>query len=235
MTMVNTYFAKLIFRNNIAPNIYHLRFELINNKNLEHTPGQYLLLKIKDQYRQYSIFNYNKKHNEFDLIIEYFQKGLASEYLIALKNGETSEFKGPAGIFVQKQVVRPIVYLATGTGIAPILEMIRSIISENTKYPLFLFWGLSRFQSVYLKETLDAFCCQNYLFKYAICLSRETVDDPPLYSGYIQDNIDNLLEDLLINQCDVYVCGGKNAVEGLREFAKSMGVGKSRLFFERFN
>ena len=131
--MVHDYTASLVSRKEVAPNIFHISFKLQDDGNFVFAPGQYLLLKVKDQYRQFSISVYKESVRTFDLIIEYFENGLASEYLKHLKIGELSEFKGPAGIFVQHEVARSIIYLATGTGVAPILTMIKKVVKKKKK------------------------------------------------------------------------------------------------------
>lgn len=234
---MNDYATNLLFRVQVAPNIFHLRFVIINDQDFAFVPGQYVIVQIGQAYRQFSIVAFDKKENTLDLLIGYFKGGIASEYFIKLKIGEEVLFKGPAGIFIQRPVVRPVIYLATGTGIAPIVPMISQVLDDTKNaYPIYLFWGISSKKDVYFTDIFINLVNKNNLFQYALCLSRESDGvSPPYYIGRIQDNISPLMKELKFSECDIYVCGGKEAVLGLKEFVETHGVKKENLYFERFN
>src|SRR3989344_8789796 len=237
-SMVNDYITQLVFRSEVAPLTYHFRFKLDGSSPFVFIPGQYLLLKIGEFFRQFSICSYQMEDNTFDLVADYFKGGLASEYLLSLKEGDKVFFKGPAGVFIQQPVVRPVVYLATGTGVAPILAMIDSVVKkEDLTHPFYLFWGVETENDAYFIPQLTLLKQKQSLFTFALCLSQqEELIAPPFYKGHIQDNIFALLgESLPLSNCDVYVCGGKEAVESLKEFSLTNGVPKEHLYFERFN
>lgn len=235
--MIYDYKTRLAFRQIIAPRMYWLRFSLIDPQTIEFVPGQYLLLKVGDALRQFSILDYSEKEKTFDLLIEYIAGGIASEYIARLEVGDSVEFTGPAGIFVQKDVVRPNIYFATGSGIAPILPMIRQTIQKNSSQPILLYWGLPKKEDVYFDQVLSELGKESPQFKYVICLSREDESNAiPYVGGRIQKNINTILPaGVEITDCDVYICGGKEMVEDMKEFVISSGVPKSQLHFERFN
>lgn len=235
--MICDYKSQLLHRHVIAPRIYQLRFKLIDPSSLEFAPGQYLILVIGQVYRQFSILDYSADDQTFDLLIEHIKGGIASEYIAKLSVGDDVLFKGPAGIFVQREVVRPTIYFATGTGIAPIMPMIRSALEKNTSKPIFLYWGLSHKEDLYFERELDELQKKYSQFKCAICLSQENEKDAqPYFSGRIQKNIDAILPpEIKLADCDVYICGGREMVESIKEFAVTNSVPKSQLYFERFN
>ncbi len=233
--MITEYHAQLVSRSEVAPGIYYLQFKIEGSEEFTYKPGQYLLLDINGQYRQYSITFYNPSTRVFDLVVEYFKGGLASEYFLNLSIGQRALFKGPAGIFVMQPVVKPVVHLATGTGIAPLISMLDISLLQNTTHDHYLFWGAKTKSDLYLINPLLNWEKQHAHFHLAFCLSKETITlQHPFYSGRIQQHVDQILP-VPLSECDVYVCGGKDAVEGLREFATLNGVKKQHLHFERFN
>src|SRR3989338_338381 len=141
--MFSAYKTKLKSKIKLTDNIYQFGFALVEPKILQFISGQYMLLCINDKYSQYSITTPENTTDYFEIVVEIFVNGLASDYLITRQINDQVIFKGPAGVFHLKnndQVINRI-FLATGTGIAPIKSMILSTISQtNIKYQLF--WGL---------------------------------------------------------------------------------------------
>lgn len=239
--MIKDFSAKLIEKKNLADNVWGFTFE-IEGDTLEFTAGQYVLLKIDDKFRQYSISCAADRCERFELVMEYFPGGLASEYLTSLPIGEAADFKGPAGVFTLKETLLPKVFLATGTGIAPVKSMVETYLVHGGSAPLYLFFGVKTQKDGYLFDEFVALSQKYPQLTFRMCYSREEepqarTDDPSeqyIVYGRVQKALESLLTPEQQKAAEYYICGGKEVVEALKEDVIRRGVPSEHIYFERF-
>ncbi len=254
--MLSTYKTILSQKTKLTFDVYLYHFNLLEPKEINFKAGQYLMIKTPTDKgpvsRLYSIASSAAKKNSFELIIQIIPGGLASSYLSGLKVQDEVIFQGPAGMFGLKENDRPKIFLATGTGIAPVRSMLNSEIKrlrdleiDNQKDLSFsisqspnlsLFWGLKTYKDVCLLDELKQ-------FNLKICLSREQnlnmipENDRKYFElGHINSCLDNLLTtnyQLLITS-DFYLCGRREIVESLKLFLINKGVSRENIVFEKF-
>ena len=204
--MIKDFSATLTHKQHLSGKVWGFTFTLKDGETLEFVAGQYVLLKIDGNYRQYSICTSSLQNDSFDFIIEYFEGGLASTYLAALEVGQDAHFKGPAGVFTLQNSECDKVYLATGTGIAPIKSMIETQLVTLPTTKAHLYFGLRMGADMYLQkqvEELKKKFPDTFIFTY--CLSRESedvkVEGGQIYKGHIQDALEIFWKD---NVCLLY-------------------------------
>ncbi|KXK07579.1 MAG: Methane monooxygenase component C [Microgenomates bacterium OLB22] len=199
-----------------------------------------MILVVGDAYRQYSIATPSQITTRFSLLVELLEQGVGSDFFRDLKVGQEALFKGPAGIFVYKKTGRLPLYLATGTGLAPILSMIETNLLNKDTIEMNLFWGLKSRSDTYLVEKLQELSVRHSNFHPHVCLSREQelADlDPKLFAlGRVtvsleafwqQDGVDPLIY-------DYYVCGSQKIVTGITDFLKQQSIPKEQIIAEKF-
>ena len=231
---------------NFTTYLYH--FDLLEPKEINFKPGQYIILKVPSEKghisRLYSISSSNTEKNSFELIVEKVLGGLGSGYLSSLKEGVEVNFQGPAGMFELKKNERDKIFMVTGTGIAPILSMIKSeLLISNFQFSMKLFWGLKNYKDVYLLNELKSYKLKVASFDFKICLSREQnldmipeEDKKYFFLGHIDSCFEKLFTNhySLITVNEFYLCGGRNIVESLKQFLLSKNVPKESIIFEKF-
>jgi len=239
--MVQDYEVKLITKEEIAPRIWSYRFAIPEGQTIDFTAGQYMLLKVEGNYRQYSIASSDTIHNSFDLIVETVDGGLGSNYLQHLPIGEVAHFKGPAGVFTLKDSTKNKIFLATGTGIAPVKSMIESYFSrESHNASITLLFGLKDRKNTYLFNEFKQLSVQNPNFHFRMCLSKEEqvvdLEEEYFRTGRVNAYLTELLavEKEIVVSSEFYICGSKQAVDSLKEFVAQLGVPAEHIFFERF-
>lgn len=233
--MLKTYSVRLFYKKFVTRNILHLKFEVLNQKNFKFIAGQYVLFTIHTCIRQYSIVS-RGINNEFELLIEIVPNGLASKYFKTLRLDTIVEIRASAGNFIYRKSKKTPIFLATGTGIAPIITMLYSF--QNSKKPSILFWGLKRYQDIYFKKELMLLKKIIHKFSYTICLSRENQKNSSVvYLGHIQDALESYYIKYKSNPLDFdyYICGNKNMVLDVIAFLMQKQVTKKNIFYERFN
>jgi len=246
--MLITYEATLLEKIKLTEDVFLLKFSYPTDTDPEWNfkAGQYMIFHLQalenghPARRLYSIASTPVQKKSLDFIIEIVPNGLGSEVVKKMQPGDKLTMQGPAGIFTVKSPERPIVFLATGTGIAPIYSMIKDCLNskfEIRNSKIFLYWGLKYKKDVYLKNELDNLAEKNPNFQYSICLSREeSVKDTHCLKGRVTKGLMLLATNyqLLTTNFDFYICGGPHVVESLKEYLLAQGVDKKQIFSEKF-
>lgn len=231
-----TYATTLIKKTKLNNSTYLFCFNLPEGQKLDFTPGQYVMMVVGEKTRLYSIASSNKITSSFELLIELLDGGLGSEYLRGLNHGSQVLFRGPAGLYKIHDFSKPLVFIATGTGYAPMRSILLSYLNEFQQ-PVRLFWGMKYKQDLYLLNELDELKQKAHDFSYTICLSREEVVDteqkPPCHKGHVTDYLNNLTDDMK-KDAHFYICGGRRMVEDVNTRLLSIGVEKERIIFEKY-
>ena len=144
--------------------------------------------KRRQRWRSYSIANIPNDRNELEFGIGYLDEGLASKYFFSdLQTGDKIKFKGPEGNFVLPQNMdRPIIMIATGTGVIPFIGMMREIVKNDIPFKsIHLIYGTRYSKDILFKSELESYVAQLENFQVDIVLSRES--DWAGAKGYVHD------------------------------------------------
>jgi ferredoxin-NADP reductase len=245
--MIATFPIKLEERFPLTEHVYLMRFAPVNHQ-LDFKPGQYVILHIPQAdghpaRRLYSIASPESQKQWFELLVEIIPDGVASGFLMNMKIGETVTAQGPAGMFFLKPEPMDTVFLATGTGIAPIRSMIRQLIDHHSDKKIFLFWGFPTMDTLYLQDEFKQIARTVPNFFFMNCMSREKdlscvtdeFDKPHFGIGHINDGLETIAEiSQNLNNFYYYICGGPKVVESMREYLASKQIPKENIHFEKF-
>lgn len=241
--MLQTYKTYLDGKIQLTSDVFLFRFKLFEPLEINFTAGQYLILMVPQDSgeparRLYSILSPQTQKNSVDLLVKLLPGGIASEYLRSLNVEEQVEFQGPAGMFTLRDPPaggqRDRVFLATGTGIAPIKSIISSTVS-HLRSKTYLFWGLPKKNDLYFFEELKQLATDNTRFHFLICFSREENLDtlPEIDRKYFSlGRITN--HQLPTTDCDFYICGSRDVTESLRQHLIGKNIPQEQIYFEKF-
>ncbi len=122
-----------------------------------------------------------------------------------LRAGETLDIEAPLGAFgYHADDYRPIVMVATGTGIAPLRSMLSEMLADGDTPPITLYWGARTADALYLHEELEALAATHEDFRYVPVLSRADAGWQGV-RGYVQDAVLSDQPDL--SEHAIYLCG----------------------------
>lgn len=240
--MLITYQATLLEKTEIAPEIYLLKFSYPDQADWTYKAGQYMIFHIPKEEkghparRLYSIASSPLEKDHIDFVIEIIPNGLGSMFIKELPVGEKTTLQGPAGLFTYKESDKDNVFLATGTGIAPIYSMIKTLLETDSASgkQLQLFWGMKYAKDLYLMKELQELAEKYENFSLKICLSREEQsDNPHCMIGRVTHGLE-AMEEGTWNNYNYYICGGPNVVESLKEYLASKNIPRDQVHFEKF-
>ena len=151
--MLTSFKTRLVKKTKLTEVVYLFQFSLVDPLSINFLAGQYLILLVPSAEgeikRLYSIASSPTRTDSFELVVEVVENGVASNYLRNLEIGAEVKFQGPAGAFTLKENNNNKVFLATGTGIAPVRSMIKKLEITNNKSQIFLYWGLKYVKEIY--------------------------------------------------------------------------------------
>lgn len=238
--MISQYQTKLIGKKQLTSSTFHFKFQLINPSEIYFQAGQYLFLKLDGKTRLYSIASPSYQKNQVEFVIEIIEGGVASTYLSNLSLENHVIWYGPAGQFTLKKDESAPIFLATGTGIAPIRSIILSNIKKDN-FSTFLLWGLRNFSDLYFFDEFFSLK-EKFLgrFDFIYCLSREEkiIDEyknfkDHFFFGHIQDYLNQNFKENFFKR-NFYLCGSRRVVESLKVYLKEKAVNNNNIVFERF-
>ena len=208
-------------------------------------PGQYLTLETQingeDVRRSYSLCSapFEKK---WQVAIKHVDGGKFSTYANAsLKAGDEMQVLEPDGNFklvTDKKNENNYVAFAAGSGITPVLSMIKSVLGEEPNSTFTLFFGNRNFDSIIFREELEALKNQ-YLNRLSIhhILSKEKLGSP-LFFGRIDAQKCNKFSTVFFDIKEVnnfYLCGPSKMIFEIRDELINLGADASKIHFELFN
>jgi Na+-transporting NADH:ubiquinone oxidoreductase subunit F len=204
-------------------------------------PGQYVQMEVpkfklssQPEYRAFSIASPPQEHGTIELFIGRVEKGIVSTYVHDyLKKGQEVTLRGPFGDFSYRETDRSMLMIATGTGLAPILSILRHMRNENIQRPATLFFGTRYKRDLYCMEELRRLEKELPSFSLIATLSRETEE-----SGWKGERgrVTGLIERRISagENLDVYICGNADMVESCLDLLKKKEIPEDRIYFDKF-
>ncbi|MDA8485704.1 benzoate 1,2-dioxygenase electron transfer component BenC [Pseudomonas resinovorans] len=195
-------------------------------------PGQYVNLKVpgSEQTRAYS-FSSLQKDGEVSFLIRNVPGGLMSSFLTGLaKAGDSMSLAGPLGSFYLRDIRRPLLLLAGGTGLAPFTAMLEKIAEEGSEHPLHLIYGVTNDFDLVEMDKLEAFAARIPNFTYSACVANPESSYPQ--KGYVTQHIEP--KHLNDGDVDVYLCGPPPMVEAVSQYIREQGISPANFYYEKF-
>ncbi|EKT4449103.1 ring-hydroxylating dioxygenase ferredoxin reductase family protein [Pseudomonas putida] len=195
-------------------------------------PGQYVNLKVpgSEQSRAYS-FSSLQKGGEVSFLIRNVPGGLMSSFLTSLaKTGDSMSLTGPLGSFYLRPILRPLLLLAGGTGLAPFTAMLEKIAEQGSEHPLHLIYGVTNDFDLVELDRLQALAARIPNFTYSACVANPDSQYPQ--KGYVTQHIEP--RHLNDGDVDVYLCGPPPMVEAVSQYVREQGITPANFYYEKF-
>ncbi|MEG1342468.1 MULTISPECIES: benzoate 1,2-dioxygenase electron transfer component BenC [Pseudomonas] len=195
-------------------------------------PGQYVNLGVpgSEQTRAYS-FSSLQKDGEVSFLIRNVPGGLMSSFLTGLaKAGDNMTLAGPLGSFYLREIRRPLLLLAGGTGLAPFTAMLEKIAEEGSEHPLHLIYGVTNDFDLVELDRLQALAARIPNFSYSACVANPESQHP--LKGYVTQHIEP--RHLNEGDVDVYLCGPPPMVEAVSQYIREQGITPANFYYEKF-
>ena len=208
---IETITAQVESIKNLTHDTRQLDLRLIEPKTIAFKPGQFISFEMPHPQtghlvtRAYSIASQPSRSDMITLLFNLVPGGPGSGLLFDLHAGDKTHFKGPAGNFyLRENPGRDLLFIASGTGIAPIRSMLLANAERPDPRPATLFWGLRSQRDLYYQEELVDLIRQTRTLTAVTTLSRPE----PGWSGE-SGRVLRLIEERIpsVTNLSVYLCG----------------------------
>lgn len=224
--------AKIEEINKINDSVIQVKMRLPPNSNFVYNSGQYVNI-IKGQVkRSYSIANAYQVNGFLTFLIKKYENGHMSRYWFEeARINDLLRIEGPIGsFFLRETEIENIVFLATGTGVAPINAILEKI-NQSEKNILKKYWVFvgARFESdLFMK--MDKFNFINNL-TYVPVLSRGSKEWNG-ERGYVQEIL--IKYNISLTNAQVYACGSNEMIESAKKLLIEEGLSNKNFFSDAF-
>ncbi|MGH8772360.1 MAG: CDP-6-deoxy-delta-3,4-glucoseen reductase [Burkholderiales bacterium] len=221
----------------LAPDIMAMHVKLPANERLQYLAGQYIDFLLKDgKRRSFSMANPPHDDELLELHVRRFPGGNFSEHVFTtMKEREILRFQGPLGtFFLREDSDQPIVFLASGTGFAPIKAIVEHAFYKGMKREMILYWGARIKRDLYMAQLAETWAQQRANFLFVPVLSEALPEDGWRgRTGLVHEAVMQDFANLSGHQ--VYASGAPVMVEAAhRDFIAHRGLNPEEFFSDAF-
>ena len=221
-TVVDTY--------QITPRVKGFRLRVPGHE-FEYNPGQHTTIRFESGdeqiVRPYTPTNLPGSE-ELALTIKRYDDGLASSYMHQKRPGDTVEIGPIEGALSLADPSRDVAFLASGTGLTPMMAMLRQYLREGTGHAHIIL-GEKREETIIHRETLNELAANNPDLDLTFVLSDPNWEWTGRI-GYAQDHLGDLFGEF--TERDFYVCGVPPMVVQAKDRLAELGAPDERIHSE---
>lgn len=216
-------------------------FTLKEPDRIDFQAGQYVQIetppydKVKQKtIRAYSIASKPEDNNIIHLIIRLVPEGICTTWVHKfLKLGDEVTLTGPYGDFYIRDTEADIIFIAGGSGKAPIKSMLEHLQVVGTNRKMTYFFGARTGKDLYLTDQFVNFDKVFNDYQYIPVLSRcEPEDKWCGRSGYIMPYFKEVIRDP--KNTEAYMCGSPGMLNAAQKELIALGVPADKIFFDSF-
>lgn len=214
----------------VTDDILCLKFRLPPSIRFDYLAGQYVDLSFQGIKRSYSIANAASNHKQIELYIRKVPEGKMSSLLFgSVTENQLMRMEGPKGTFFVREGNKPLVFIATGTGIAPVKAMVEQLINKEDQRAIYIYWGMQYQHEIYCQE-LVTLTEQYPHVQFTSVLSQEL--HPKSQQGYVQNQV---LQDFdSLEDIEVYACGSVKMIADAKALFIKNGLPSEAFYSDAF-
>lgn len=221
----------------VAPDVMVLKLKLPANERLQFLAGQYVEFLLKDgQRRAFSIANAPHDDDMIELHVRHVPGGVFTEHVFhAMKAREILRFEGPLGtFFLRENSPKPIIFIAGGTGFAPMKSVIEHAMHSRLDRPMSFYWGARDRAGLYLPELPEKWAATYPRFRYVPVLSEPQAEDQwtgrtgLVHQAVLEDHPD-------LSGVQVYACGAPAMIEAVKADLVARGLPAEEFYADAFS
>ena len=221
----------------VAEDVVILKLKLPANERLQFFAGQYIdVLRPEGKRRSYSMGNPPHENEYLELHVRSMANGTFTKQVFeTLKEKDILRFEGPLGtFFLREETEKPIIFVASGTGFAPIKSIIEYTFDKNINRKMVLYWGGRRPKDIYMSELATHWEEEHDNFSFIPVISDQEPDDEwegrtgLVHTAAMVDYPD-------MTNYEVYSCGVPAMVEAaLKDFTEQCKLPEGAFFSDAF-
>lgn len=230
------YETNIVALDQLAANTVRLLLELPTEDCFEFEPGQFVQVRVPgtDQWRSYSMASTAKAMPRLELLVRLLDRGVMSDYLRhEAEIGDLVEIRGPYGSFRLRQCKAPHIFVAGGTGLAPMMSMLDTIKGwSGRKPPLLLIFGCADESGLFLLDELEIRAFWLPTLRVRVTVDRKLDAQSSTLIGTPVSVLG--AGDATHPDTVAYLCGPPGMVAAAHERLLALGVQPANIYAEQF-
>ncbi len=226
--------CRVVHKERLNHDVMLLKLKLPDQQRLEFFAGQYLDFLLQDgRRRAFSIANAPQDNAFIELHIRHVPGGSFTDYVFnQLEEKAVLRIQAPLGGFMLRENPdRPLLFVAGGTGFAPIKAMLEDAFHRGVSQPMTLYWGVRSRRDLYLPDLPERWAETHANFRYIPVLS-EPDEDWTGRTGWVHEAV--LQDHPDLSGFDLYISGPPILVEKGRQAFEQAGLPRAQLFSDAF-
>jgi CDP-4-dehydro-6-deoxyglucose reductase len=220
-----------------APDVAVVRLKLPATERLQYLAGQYVDFLLKDgKRRSFSLATPPHDDALLELHVRHIPGGFFTDPLFtSYKGREILRIEGPLGSFyLREDSDKPMIFVAGGTGFAPIKAMLLHAFHHEVQRPMVLYWGARSLVDLYMPQLPSQWQAEHPNFTFIPVLSEPRPGDAwPGRTGFVHQAVLDDFKDLSGYQ--VYACGAPGMIDAARStFTRERGLAQDEFFADSF-
>lgn len=220
----------------ISHDVMILHLKLPANERLQFLAGQYVDILLKDgKRRSFSLANAPHDDDFLQLHIRHIPGGIFTDQVFnTMQEKAILRFEGPHGsFFLREDSSKPIIFVAGGTGFAPIKGILEHAFQAHSKREMVLYWGARSLRDLYMPHLAGQWQQAHPNFTFIPVLSEPLPEDNwPGRTGLVHQAVLDDFSDLSGYQ--VYACGAPQMVDAGKQAFIARGLPDEEFFADAF-
>ena len=222
--------CKIAAKQMMSDDIMILSLRIPPTTTFHYLPGQYLDLIHGNVRRSYSIANAPTTTSNIELHIRLLQNGEMSQALEHSTVNQLMRIEGPKGTFFIRDAEAPIIFLAGGTGFAPVKAMVEKLIATGSQRTIYIYWGMPHSTALYTDIAKSWENTFNHVHYVPVISSEDHTWNGRI--GFVHEAVVNDFIDL--NQYHVYACGSTAMIHAAKEAFIARGLKEEHFYSDAF-
>ncbi len=225
----------------LTHDIKEVRLKLVEPDTIKFKAGQFVQILVpeyemssEEVYRAYSISSPPSEKSELELEIRLVPNGICTTYVHKfLKEGDNLTITGPYGDFYLRDTDREIVFVAGGSGMAPVKSILLDMKDRGIDRKMTYFFGAVMEKDLFLVDEMKELESEFSDFRFVPALS-----DPEEGGGW--DGETGLITEVIESEFDdgseaeAYLCGSPGMIDAAVEVLKDKKFSEDRIFYDKF-
>ncbi len=222
------YSGTIVKKEQWSPKVYFL--QVSREKQFAFTEGQYVSFLIDNHRRPLSIAS-PATDELLDFVIDISPEGICSKFIETAKMGDIVRYMAPYGRFILDEAdPRPRLFIATGTGIAPIRGHIKRAVAQKHFQPMTLLFGNSSEEHMLYHDELAKLAAEHKHFTYIPVLSEPSAAWRG-QQGWVTHYMETMPD---ITKYTAYICGHPDMVKDAKDLVAKLGTPKEFVHTEAY-
>jgi CDP-4-dehydro-6-deoxyglucose reductase len=218
----------------LSHDVMRVYLKLPENQRLQYLAGQYLDFLMEDgRRRAFSMANAPHADERIELHIRHVPGGEFTDFVFSdMKKGDIQRIQAPmGGFYLREDSRRPLIFMAGGTGFAPLKGIIEHAFHIGMDRPVHLYWGVRSERDIYLADLALQWAASHDNFTFTPVLS-EPDEGWSGRTGWVHDAVVQDHPDM--SGFDLYMSGPPAMVFAAKDAFLEAGLDRDNMFSDVF-